>query len=240
MENLGRGRVAVITGGATGIGLAIAGKLAARGVDLAIVGRRPDVVDHAAADLEARHGVRVLGVACDVRRSAEVRDAVARVVDRLGRLDVLVNNAGIGVTARIEDCSDEEWDLVLDTNLKGTFLMTRAALPHMRRLGEGFILNVASQAAMHGYSEAGPYCASKFGIVGFGEALQKEVRAYGIQVHSICPALVQVPAPATPHERQEGVLQAEDVAEAAVFAMSQPGRVRVANLGLYHSSWSPD
>lgn len=207
---------------------------------VAVASRRIDETTRVAHDIAAKHGTKTLGLGCDVRVRASVDEAVAATVRAFGGLDILVNNAGLGVSAKIADCTDEEWDLVLDTNLKGTFFVTRAALPHLKKAGKGYVLNIASQAALHGYDGAGPYCASKFGVVGFGKALQKEVAADGIRVHSLCPALVQVPAPASPAERRDDVLQAEDLAEAALFVLTQPARVKIQDLGLHHAGWSPD
>jgi NADP-dependent 3-hydroxy acid dehydrogenase YdfG len=199
-----------------------------------LASRRRDTLEAAAAELSRVGPGKAYAVACDLRQASSIRDAVAVALGKLTTIDFLVNNSGLGVQSKIVDCSEDEWDLVLDTNLKGAFLMTQAVLPTMIRARSGFILNIASQAAKHGYANAGPYCASKFGLVGFAEALQQEVREYGIHVHSLCPALIQVPRPEQPGEVRDGVLQVDDLAATALFLFQQPRRVKFENIGLYH------
>lgn len=228
------GKKAVVTGGGSGVGRAIAAALLAEGVDTVIASRRGDVLEGVAADLNRRGPGKAYAVVCDLRQPASVRDAAAQALERLGTCDILVNNSGIGVQSRIVDCSEADWDLVLDTNLKGAFLMIRALVPAMIRQKSGFVLNIASQAARHGYANAGPYCASKFGLLGLAEALQEEVREHGIRVHTLCPALIQVPKPAAPAEVRPGVLQVDDLAATALFLLSQPPHVKFENIGLYH------
>src|ERR1043166_697633 len=210
-----QGKTAIVTGGTSGIGKAIADALAAEGVNVTAASRRTTP-------------------ACDVRKKADVVRLVAHVKERLGRIDILINNTGLGVSSKIVDCSEEDWHRVLDTNLTGTFLLTQAVLPDMIAQRSGYIINIASQAAKHGYPNAGPYCASKFGIVGLSEALQHEVREYGIHVHCLCPGLVQVPPPQNSSEVRAGVLQVEDLASVALFLLKQPSRVQIENIGLYH------
>lgn len=213
MESL-RGKTAIITGGTSGIGKAIADALAAEGVNVVAASRRTTP-------------------ACDVRSKVDVVRLATHAKNRFGRIDILVNNTGLGVGSKIVECSEEDWHKVIDTNLTGTFLMTQAVLPDMIAQRSGYIINIASQAAKHGYPNAGPYCASKFGIIGFSEALQHEVREFGIHVHCLCPGLVQVPEPQTESEVRPGVLQVDDLASAALFLLKQPRRVQIENIGLY-------
>jgi NAD(P)-dependent dehydrogenase (short-subunit alcohol dehydrogenase family) len=214
--------VAIVTGGGSGIGKAIATALVREGANVVVASRRALSFDGATS------------VRCDVRKKADTQHVTATTKERFGRIDILLNNSGLGVQRKIVDCSEEDWHLVLDTNLTGTFLMTQAALPTMITQRSGYILSIASQAAKHGYPEAGPYCASKFGIVGFSEALQHEVREYGIHVHCLCPGLVQVPPPHNANEVRNDVLQVEDMASTALFLLKQPRRVTYENIGLYH------
>jgi NADP-dependent 3-hydroxy acid dehydrogenase YdfG len=175
-----------------------------------------------------------MSVACDVRKKVDVVKVAEGAKERFGQIDILINNTGLGIGSKIVECSEEDWHLVLDTNLTGTFLMTQAVLPDMIARRSGYIINIASQAAKHGYANAGPYCASKFGIIGLSEALQHEVREYGIHVHCLCPGLVQVPPPQNESEVRPGVLQVEDLASVALFLLKQPSRVQIENIGLYH------
>lgn len=173
-------------------------------------------------------------VSCDVRSHSSIINAVKFTEDLFGTVDILINNSGLGVDKNVIDCSEDEWDLVLDTNLKGTFLMTKEVLPLMKKQKSGYIINISSQAGKHGYPQAAPYCASKFGIMGFAEALQTEVRDYGVHVHCLCPALVQVPAPNSSSEIVPGVLQTEDLASTVMFLLKQPRYIKYEDIGLFH------
>lgn len=228
-----KGTNAIVTGGGTGIGFAIAQALISADANLIIASRRKEIVRKAAVRLNALGKGKAVPLVCDLRNKDDIINVVKTAKGLYPSIDILVNNSGLGVTSKIVDCTDEEWDLVLDTNLKGLFWMTRETLPTMISQRSGYIINIASQAAMHGYANAGPYCASKFGVVGFSEALQIEVREYGIIVHSLCPALVQVPSPEKDNEINDGVLQAEDLASTLMFLLTQPKRIKYDNIGLY-------
>jgi NAD(P)-dependent dehydrogenase (short-subunit alcohol dehydrogenase family) len=221
METL-RGKTAIITGGGSGIGKAIAVALLHEGANVVIASRRGLALENA------------VSVACDVRKKSAVLHALETTKKHFGGVDILVNNTGLGVGSNIVDCSEEDWHKVIDTNLTGTFLMTQAVLPTMIAQRSGYIINIASQAAKHGYPQAGPYCASKFGIIGLSEALQHEVREFGIHVHCLCPGLVQVPPPQNEGEIRQGVLQVEDLASTALFLLKLPRRVNIENIGLFH------
>lgn len=228
-----KGSHAIITGGGSGIGFAIARSLVTAGVDLIIASRRKDMLAKAAAELNAIGHGTAIPIVCDVRKKPDIINVVKTAKERFSSIDILVNNAGLGVNSTIEECTDEDWDLVMDTNLKGVFWMTRETLPTMISQRSGYIINIASQAGKHGYRNAGPYCASKFGLLGFSEALQLEVREFGIIVHSLCPALVQVPAPKNENEINDEVLQSEDLASTLMFLLTQPKRIKYENIGLY-------
>ncbi len=232
MQSL-KNKIAIITGGASGIGYAIAQHLAEHGVKVIISSRNQQRLQQAAQRLSQGSVNPVLNFACDIKIKKQVQALRDYAIEHYGRIDILINNSGLGVGDSIEDCSEEDWDLVVDTCTKGTFLMSQAVLPAMRRQQTGFILNIASQAAKHGYANAGPYCAAKFAVLGLAAALQEEVREHGIKVHSLCPGLVQVPAPQCESERKEGWLQVEDLAETALFVLRQPARVQLENIGLY-------
>ncbi len=221
METL-QGKTAIITGGGSGIGRAIAVSLLHEGANVVIASRRALALDNA------------VSIACDVRKKSDVINVANAAKQRFGTIDILVNNTGLGVGSNIVDCSEEDWHKVLDTNLTGTFLMTQAVLPTLIAQHSGYIINIASQAAKHGYPQAGPYCASKFGIIGLSEALQQEVREFGVHVHCLCPGLVQVPPPQNDGETRQGVLQVEDLAATALFLLKLPRRVNIENIGLFH------
>lgn len=229
-----RNKVGLITGGGSGIGYAVARALAREGVQTILASRRVDLLREKAGELSASTQTRSYAVAMDVRSRKSIEAALGEVSKVFPTIDILINNSGVGADANAVDLREEDWDRVLETNLKGAFLLTRAVLPGMMTRRSGQIVNIASQAAIHGYARATAYCASKFGLVGFGKALQEEVREYNIRVTNILPALVQVPPPAHDREIRKGVLQVEDLAETVLFALRQPDRVKIDDLGLFH------
>lgn len=227
-----RGQTALITGGGSGIGLAIATRLHQLGMKVILASRRLELLSEQVAILNQDGQNQAFALAIDVRDRQSVITALAELPTDFADIDVLVNNAGLGVGYSIEDCPEEDWDLVLDTTLKGPFLVTQAMLPIMKPKGAGVIINIASQAAKHGYANAAPYCAAKFGLVGFAKALQEEVRPFGIQVHNLLPALVQVPAPEAGDDVKDGWLQTDDLADAVEFVLTRPARVNLEDIGL--------
>ncbi|MCU7511274.1 MAG: SDR family oxidoreductase [Ignavibacteria bacterium] len=228
------GKTALITGGGSGIGKAIASACVQEGINVVIASRREDVLNNTTEELNGLSKGKAAYVACDVRKQSDIARAVKFTKDLFGTVDILVNNSGLGVDKYVIDCPEEEWDLVLDTNLKGTFLMTKEVLPLMKKQKSGYIINISSQAGKHGYPQAAPYCASKFGIMGFSEALQTEVRDFGVHVHCLCPALVQVPAPKDKKDILPGVLQTEDLASTVMFLLKQPRHIKYEDIGLFH------
>ncbi|GGA89701.1 putative oxidoreductase [Neiella marina] len=227
------GKTIIITGGASGIGLGIAEALIAEGANVVLSSRRSDLLMEQALQLSNKGPGKAIAVAADVRSKNDVQRVAQTALERFGRIDGLINNSGLGVQDSIEDCPEENWDLVMDTCAKGTFLMTQAVLPTLRQQQSGHIINIASQAAKNGYANAGPYCAAKFAVVGFAAALQEEVRQHGIKVHSLCPGLVQVPKPLNDADQMAGWLQVEDMANAVLYVLQQPKRVFLENIGLY-------
>jgi 3-oxoacyl-[acyl-carrier protein] reductase len=189
MDSL-RGKVAVVTGGSRGIGLAIARALAAEGVQVAVTGRSPAHLSEARGQIEAAGPGAVETLQADVREADEVSRAIDAAVARFGGLDILVNNAGIGIFKEVAEMTADEWSQVIDTNLTGVFLACHAAIPHMRRRGGGFIINISSLAGKNAFAGAAAYCASKAGLNAFSEALMQEVRYDGIRVSYVMPGSV--------------------------------------------------
>lgn len=218
----------LITGASAGIGRASALALAAEGARLVLVARRADRLQELARAIEAR-GETALAWPADVTVRADVEGAVAEAVRRFGRLDVIVNNAGAGFFASVEETTEDDLDRVLDLNLKGTFHGIQAALPVMRRQGAGHIVNVASTAGRRGSPYLGAYCASKFAVVGLTESLRVELRGSGIDVTLVCPGATRteffdVARRRTPHHRGlvGPVESAEHVAARIVDVVRQP------------------
>jgi NAD(P)-dependent dehydrogenase (short-subunit alcohol dehydrogenase family) len=185
-------RSCFVTGGTRGIGRAIAEALLARGERVAVTGTSTDGVlaaEKALADMCAEPA-RVLGLTCDVRDAGAVEAAVQTAVARFGGLDVLVNNAGVGVGAPVADLAHDEWHRIIGTNLTGVFYCCRAAIPHLRARGGGWIVNISSLASKNPFAGAAAYCASKAGLNAFSEALMQEVRYDNIRVSYILPGSV--------------------------------------------------
>jgi NAD(P)-dependent dehydrogenase (short-subunit alcohol dehydrogenase family) len=180
------GKVALVTGGAAGIGAAIAAAYAAKGARIAVVDLDETGAAHAAEGLAtASHGFR-----CDVADADSVRSAVDAAMDVFGRIDILVNSAGVVQLAPAEELSEKAWDITLDVNLKGTFLMCQAVGASMLKAGGGAIVNMASQAASVALDQHVAYCASKFGVVGLSKVLAAEWGPRGVRVNTISPTVV--------------------------------------------------
>jgi meso-butanediol dehydrogenase/(S,S)-butanediol dehydrogenase/diacetyl reductase len=200
------GKVALVTGGARGIGKGICLALAREGADIAIA--EVDRVASAAqqygnaevsgyrAALELVNEIRALGrraeaLQADVTKWEQVQAAVRDTVARLDKLDILVCNAGVVHISAVESMAEEAWDLTMNVNVKGVFLSCKAALPELKRAGDGCIINIASVAGKNGAPGMAHYCASKFAVVGFTNALAKEVARHGIRVNAICPGILR-------------------------------------------------
>ena len=189
MQSL-QGKVALVTGGSRGIGLAIARALVAEGVKVAITGRSAAHLSAAVTKVEAAGPGAVETLQADVRRYDEVKGAIAATVARFGGLDFLINNAGVGVFTDVATMTPEQWAEVIDTNLTGVFNACQAALPHLRRRGGGFIINISSLAGKNPFKGAAAYCASKAGLNAFSEVLMQEVRYDNIRVSYVMPGSV--------------------------------------------------
>jgi len=184
-------KIALVTGASRGIGRAIAIGMAKRGFDVAIndIERQQDALQEVARAIEATSR-RALTVYADVSNKAQVEAMVSNVVDVFGRIDALVNNAGILIAGDVEHLKEEHWDSVLDVNAKGTFLVVQAALPHMKRQKYGRIVNIASIGGKHGALGQAHYSASKAAVMGFTRVLALEVGTYGITANCICPGII--------------------------------------------------
>jgi len=215
------GKVALITGGSKGIGFAIAEALVSQGARVMITGRN-------AADLErarARLGPRALFVSADARLAEEVERAVQATVDGHGGLDVLVNNAGIGIFKNAADMSPAEWQSIIDTNLSGVFFYCHAAIPHLRRRGGGWIVNISSLAGKNPFTGGAAYCASKAGLNAFSEALMQEVRYDNIRVTYVMPGSVATGFSGRGDPgKADWKIQPEDIGQMVLDLLAMPPR----------------
>jgi 3-oxoacyl-[acyl-carrier protein] reductase len=222
-----RGRVAVVTGGSRGIGLAIAEALAEGGCRVVITGRDQPQLETASRALEksAAEPGSVHAVRADVRSARDAAGAIDTAVRRFGGLDVLVNNAGVGVFADVAAMGVSDWDQVIETNLSGVFYCCHAALPHLRSRGGGWIINISSLAGKNSFPGGAAYCASKAGLNAFSEALMQEVRHDNIRVSYIMPGSVST---GFSGPRSTGAadwkIGPEDIAEIVIDLVTFPSR----------------
>jgi NAD(P)-dependent dehydrogenase (short-subunit alcohol dehydrogenase family) len=185
-------KVALITGGTSGIGEATAVLFAKEGAQVAVTGRNEER-GHAVTQKIIQHGGKAVFIRTDVRKADECRRAVDETLRSFGQLDILFNNAGVFYPHTTLDCTEEEWDLQIDVNLKGTFLMSKSALPAMIRQGSGVIINNSSGWGIVGGDAAVAYCASKGGVVLLTKAMAIDHGRQGIRVNCICPGDVDTP-----------------------------------------------
>jgi NAD(P)-dependent dehydrogenase (short-subunit alcohol dehydrogenase family) len=229
-------QVALVTGGGTGIGRAFAEALAMSGARVVIASRRQELLERAADEINARTGgERVVAYGFDIRQRAEADALVGYTVERFGALDVLINNSGLAVPEVVEELTDEGWDKVLETNLRGAMWLVRAALPHMMAQDFGDIVNVSSQAGKHGYADVPSYCASKFGLLGFAESVRDHVRKsnVNVRVFNLCPGLVDVDHTAADAEPRAGAIHVGNMARTLMFALTLDRNVVLEDINLY-------
>ena len=189
MFDLG-GKTAVVTGGNGGIGLGIAMGLARAGANVVVAARNRQKTDDAVRQIEAL-GVKAVGLTTNVQREQEVKDMVGAAVDAFGSIDILVNNAGIGIRKAPQDYTLDDWNLIMDINLTGTFLPCREAYPHMAQAGGGKIINIGSMTSIFGHDLVMPYSASKGGVVQLTKSLATAWAKDNIQVNSILPGWIE-------------------------------------------------
>ncbi len=223
------GQTALITGGSRGIGLAIARKLGEMGARLALCARDTKRLEQADAELR-QAGYETLAVAADISQTKEVADLVRRVNEVLGEIDILVNNAGVGIFAPLHELPEDDWDRVINTNLKGVYLCSRAVAPQMIRRGSGQIINISSLAGKNAFAKGGVYCASKWGLQGLTACLAEDLRGYGIRVSTVCPGSVATEF--SPHAGKDftKMLQAEDVAHVVGMLVTQAAQSFVSDV----------
>jgi NAD(P)-dependent dehydrogenase (short-subunit alcohol dehydrogenase family) len=228
------GRVAIVTGGSRGIGFFIAEALLERGMNVTIVGRDEEALGNAADALDA--GERLLTAVADVANLEQVRQFIDGTVDRWGGLDVLVNNAGIGGFSPIADMSPETWHAIIGTNLTGVYYCSHAAIPHLRKRGGGWIINISSLAGKNAFPGGGAYCASKAALNSFSEVLMQEVRYDGIRVSYIMPGSVDTEFGSPRREAASAPggsgwkIAPQDVAQVVVELLESPARTLASRI----------
>lgn len=244
MDKLLAGKRAIVTGGTRGIGRSIVESLLAAGASVAFCGREGGAVDVALAELKSQHGERIHGRACDVARSKEVSEFFTFVDERLGGLDILINNAGVGTFKKTADLTLEDWHRVLDTNLSGVFYCCHEALPRLRNPG-AYIINISSLAGKNPFAGGAAYNASKFGLNGFSEAMMLDHRFDGVRVSYIMPGSVNTdfgtaamgkppanPSNASKHDKTDSSWKIDpaDIARIVMLLLQMPERTLVSRI----------
>ncbi len=182
--------IALVTGGGRGVGKETAVLLAKKGMNVVICSRTQGEIDSVVKEIKSTGNNPIMGRKCDVSKSDEVINLVKEILEKFGRIDVLINNAAITYVKKLVDTTEEEWDYMLDINLKSVFLLSKAILPLMMKNNFGVIVNVSSGAGKVGFGDISVYCASKFGMMGLTESVAWEVANYNIRVMTICPGEV--------------------------------------------------
>jgi 3-oxoacyl-[acyl-carrier protein] reductase len=220
------GKVAAITGGGRGIGRATALKLASAGATIVVVARNKPELDSVVAEIEAQGG-QAMALVVDVTLSTDVESLTAELQEIFGQIDILVNCAGVALIAPLSTTSEADWDRVMDTNLKGTYLCTRALLGLLGRSDSALVVNIASKVGLTGHATVTAYSAAKAGVIGFSRALAQELGPENIRVVAICPGPVDTPMrwEATPQMDPKLALSAETVADTILFLAKLDGDV---------------
>lgn len=222
--------MAVITGASRGIGATVASELARRGYRLALLARSQKRLEETAQNLEGAPEVRVFP--CDLQDSSQVERTFKDIFDWAGQVDVLVNNAGVGVFAPLVEISDSQWDSILDTNLRGVFYCARAVIPRMKKQQSGYIINISSLAGKNAFPGGTAYCASKWGLQGLTYCLAEELRQHNIRVSVICPGSVHTEFSPHTGKDPERMLQPADVARTVGWLLEQEPQSFVSEISL--------
>jgi len=234
MEGKLTGKVAIVTGASSGIGRASALALAREGANVVLTARRTDRLMEVQG-MAQKLGSKAACVVGDAIEEETARQCTMAAVQTFGALDILVNNVGVGNYKNLVDTSAAEFDEMMTTNVRSTFLFTRHAVPVMIRQGSGTILIISSMAGVYGFAGEAVYCATKFAQVGFAQALDKELRPHGIKVGAICPGGVKTEFALGRGRTEKGVaasgmLEPEDVAAAVVLACTQSSNSRIIEI----------
>jgi 3-oxoacyl-[acyl-carrier protein] reductase len=227
------GKVAVVTGGTKGIGRGIAEALIREDVNVCISARSRSEIDDAVREIRSVGKGAATGIVCDVRNPAQIKSLFEHTAAEFGGVDILINNAGIGIFASVEEMAPEDFRAILETNLFGVFYSCHEVIPLMKQRGGGYIINISSLAGANPHPRMAAYNASKFGLNGFSEALMQEVRHDGIKVSYIMPGSVNTEFGGdSPSDKNSWQLQPADIARVVIDLLhhddrSLPSRVEI-------------
>ena len=228
------GQVAIVTGAGTGIGRSTALLLAKEGAAVVVAARTLADLEAVAAEIEAEGG-KALALQTDVSIEEQAEALIAKTVEAFGRVDILVNNAGTNVRAPIDKVKTSDWSLILGSNLNGTFFCTRAAIGPMMAQEYGKIINVSSGAGKRGSATRAAYSAAKHAVVGFGDAVAKDVKGHGITVTAVLPGPIHTPLRrrSVPDEDENLLISADEVAEVILFLATRGRDVIIPEVAIY-------
>ena len=232
MANL-KGQIAMVTGASRGIGRDIAWRLAQTECDLILLARSGDELSALAMEIKTA-GREAMPIAVDMRDETQIHAAVDKALTYFGRIDIVVNNAGLYRYALVQDLSLDDWDEMFDVNLRGTFLVTKYVLPSMLARGRGHFVNMCSVWGLIGDTESAGYCATKWGVRGFSQSLFKEVGPRGIRVTLIDPGLVNNSNDDTSEDR--ALIQNADIADVVLTAVMMPARTTLYEAVLWQTA----
>lgn len=229
-----KGKTVVITGASKGIGRGIAQAAANEGANLVLMARSAETLEDLKENFQNR-GIECVICAGSVSDEEDVNTCIQLGIDIFGQVDVLINNAGVGVFKPVEEIGIDEWNQVMEVNVRGTFLMTKAVLPQMKKQKHGRIINIASDVSKRTFPMGSVYCASKYAQHGFADAVRKEVLPYGIRVSTIYPGIVDTHfAGSEPGEpEKEKALKPKDIAQAVMYLLHTPDYIVVDEITLH-------
>lgn len=219
------GKTAIITGASKGIGRSVAITLAQAGANVVLAARNSEML----SDVQREIGPSAIAIPTDVTSENSVRNLVIESERKFGTVDILVNNAGVGIFSSVVDMKTDDFESMMNVNLKGVFLCSRAVLPLMMRRKGGEIINIASLAGKNSFSGGSVYSATKWGLIGFARSLMLEVRDHNIRVVTVCPGSVNTGFGDKDRNDPE-IIQPEDVADTVLFALTMPHRVNVSEI----------
>ncbi|WP_042349353.1 3-ketoacyl-ACP reductase [Bacillus massiliigorillae] len=229
-------KTAVITGANKGIGKATAIALAKEGVNLGFIARNGAELEALCQQLEKEYGIKAVFATADVSVREEAEAAAEAVIGQLGKVDILINNAGIAAFGTLLEMDPEEWERIIRVNLMGTYYITRKILPTILEQKEGSIINVSSTAGEKGFATGSAYCSSKFAVLGLTESLMQEVRKSNVRVTAITPSTVATDLAVNAGLKigdEDRMMQAEDVSELILSVLQMPQRVFIKTAGIW-------
>jgi 3-oxoacyl-[acyl-carrier protein] reductase len=234
------GSVAVVTGAGRGIGRAIALELARHGVKVTLAARNATELETVQVEVTEMGGQAAV-FPTDVAQEDDVKALIRETARHFGRLDIVVNNAGIGLFGPLAETTTETWDRLMDVNARGTFVMCREAIPHLRKRELSFIINISSVVGVKGYPNQAAYSASKHAVMGMSKALAKEVQADGIRVHAICPGGVytEMVGQARPDLDPAVLMSPQDIADIVLFLLTRRGNAVIDEVQVRRASSTP-